>query len=126
MKINLKATGIELTSSIASYAKAKISSLEKYFRKTPDVVARIEVGKSTQRHKSGPVFRAEAHVTGAGLDAYAAAEQSDLNAAIDTVKDELAHKLTHEKGKREALARRGARMVKNALKGGFTLFKKRP
>lgn len=124
MKINIKATGIELTPAIRNYAEKKVSSLEKYFREKPDAVAAIEVGKSTQHHKSGTVFRAEVRIMGQGLNLYAVAENADLYAAIDDVKDEIARTLTHEKGKREALYRRGARAIKNMAKG-LNPFKKR-
>jgi putative sigma-54 modulation protein len=124
MKINIKATGIELTPAISDYVHKKVSSLQKYLEKVSDVVAQVEVGKSTRHHKSGEVFRAEVHLVGAGLDLYAASEQIDLYAAIDVVKDEISRNLTHQKGKRFALARRGGRMVKDMMKG-LNPFKKR-
>ena len=124
MKMNLKATGIELTPAIADYATKKVEALEKFFRTAPDAVAHVEVGKSTQHHRHGDVFRAEIRVMGQGLDHYAAAEEADLYAAIDAVKDELVSSLKHEKGKREALYRRGARALKNAARG-LNPFKKR-
>jgi len=118
MKINIKATGIELTPAIAGYVQKKISAIEKYLPAgAVDLVAQVEVGKSTQHHKSGEVFKAEVHLVGAGLDLYAVSEQSDLYAAIDLVKDELARELTRLKGKRETLYRRGAKMAKNMMKG---------
>lgn len=125
MKINIKATGIELTLAISEYVQKKVSSLEKYFRSSPNAIFEVEVGKSTQHHKHGNVFRAEIHVSGQGVDVYAAAEEGDIYAAIDTVKDELARKLTHEKGRRFALARRGAQAVKDMVKG-INIFKRRP
>ncbi|MEK7227425.1 MAG: ribosome-associated translation inhibitor RaiA [Patescibacteria group bacterium] len=117
MKINIKATGIELTPAISNYTERKISSLNKYLDKTGDVVAQVEVGKSTKHHKTGEVFMAEVHLMGSGLDLYAVSEQSDLYAAIDLVKDEITRNLTHLKGKRETLGRRGAQAVKNMIKG---------
>lgn len=124
MKINIKATNIELTPAISEYVNKKISVLEKYIERGREVVAEVEVGRSTKHHKTGDIFRAEAHISGGGLDLYVASEQSDLYAAIDVVKDELSEALTHQKGKREALTRRGARLVKNMIKG-FNIFKKR-
>ena len=123
MKINIKATNIELTPAISNYVEKKVSVIEKYIGQA-DAVAQVEVGKSTQHHKSGDVFRAEVHVAGAGLDLYAVSEQSDLYAAIDVVKDEIVAKTMHTKGKREAMARRGARAIKNMLKG-LNPFKRR-
>jgi putative sigma-54 modulation protein len=123
MKINLKGSGMELTPAIAEYAEKKVSMLSKFVPE--DVVAHVEVGKSTQHHKHGDVFRAEIRLSGHGLDLYAVAEEPDLYAAIDLVKDEAIRSLTHEKGRREALYRRGARAVKEMMKG-FNPFKKRP
>lgn len=124
MKINIKATGIELTPAISEYVSKKVSMLEKYLAQNPSALAQVEVGRSSKHHKSGEVFRAEVHLTGEGLDLYAVSGQVDLYAAIDAVKDEIAKNLSHEKGKRFALARRGGRMVKDMLRG-FNPFKKR-
>lgn len=123
MKINIKATGIELTPAISDYVSKKISALEKYI-KNSDAVAQVEVGRSTQHHKSGEIFRAEVHVAGSGLDLYAVSEQSDLYAAIDIVKDDIVQNALQSKGKRVTIYRRGARAVKDMIKG-LNFFKKR-
>ena len=118
MKINIKATGMELTPAIASYVNKKISSVGKYLEKeNVDPVAQVEVGKSTQHHKSGNVFRAEIHITGGAFDLYAVSEMGDLYAAIDVVRDEIVHNAVQSKGKRETLARKSAEMMKNMMKG---------
>lgn len=123
MKINIKATNIELTPSITEYVERKVGMVEKYINNT-DVVAQVEVGKSTQHHKQGMLFRAEVHLVGGGIDIYAVSEQEDLYAAIDLVKDEVVRKVEHTKGKKETLTRRGAQAIKNAMKG-MAFFKKR-
>ena len=123
MRINIKATGIELTSAISDYVNKKISYLEKYL--TSDVVAQVEVGKTTEHHKAGNVFKAEVHVIGGGLDLYAVSVKEDLYAAIDTVKDEIIHTLMHTKTRRETLARRGAQAIKKMIRG-INIFKRRP
>lgn len=124
MKINIKATGIELTPAISEYVHKKVSLIEKYLPVEPgvevasrDIVARVEVGKTTNHHKGGEIFKAEVHITGSGLDLYSVSEQEDLYAAIDLVKDEMVHNATQLKGKRETLARRGAQAMKNVMKG---------
>ncbi|MDO8728271.1 MAG: ribosome-associated translation inhibitor RaiA [bacterium] len=119
MKINIKATGIELTQAISDYVYKRISSVEKYLDKknSLNVIAQVEVGKSTRHHKTGNIFRAEVHITGVNLDLYAVSELEDLYAAIDVVKDEIVHNAVQLKGKRETLARRGAGMMKNIMKG---------
>ena len=126
MKINIKATGIELTPAISDYVNKKVSSIEKYLNKgTNDAVAQVEVGRSTQHHKSGNIFRAAVHITGSGFDLYAVCEMGDLYAAIDVVKDEIVRNAVQLKDKRKTLARRGAEMVKNMMKGITNSFKKR-
>lgn len=118
MKISIKGTRIELTPAIYDYVHKKISSIDKYVDKDyPSAIAQVEVGKNTEHHKAGNVFRAEVHITGAGLDLYAVSEMEDLYAAIDTVKDEIVHNAVQMKGRRETLTRKGARIMKNVMKG---------
>jgi len=118
MKINIKATGTELTQSIRGYVNKKISAVEKHIGVgSEDVLAQVDVGVTTHRHKAGNIFRAEVHITGGGLDLYADSEQEDLYAAIDVVKDEIIHALEHSKERRITLTRRGAEMVKYMMKG---------
>ncbi|MBI2065804.1 MAG: ribosome-associated translation inhibitor RaiA [Candidatus Zambryskibacteria bacterium] len=149
MKINIKATGIELTPAILDYVNKKVSSIDKYLDKNiTDVVAQVEVGRSTRHHKTGNIFRAEVHITGGNINLYAVSEEEDLYAAIDLVKDEIIHNAVQSKDKRKTLARKGAEMMKNVMKGlaggtargfswsmerlkfkgfrGFKSFKKRP
>ena len=118
MQINIKATGTELTPAISNYVNKKVSLIDKYLDKNhKEVVAQVEVGLSTHRHKAGNIFRAEVHLVGTGLDLYAVSEMEDLYAAIDTVKDDIVRQLVQLKGKRETLARKGAKMMKNLMKG---------
>jgi ribosomal subunit interface protein len=116
MKINIKATGIELTPAISDYVYKKVQSVEKFAASTEGVVAQVEVGKITEHHKSGEVFRAEIHLVGNGLDTYAATEEEDLYAALDKVRDEIVQELTHKQGKKETLTRRGQRAMKGLVK----------
>ncbi|MDO8569514.1 MAG: ribosome-associated translation inhibitor RaiA [bacterium] len=127
MKINIKATGIELTQAISDYVYKRISSIEKYLDKksSSNIIAQVEVGRSTRHHKTGNIFRAEVHITGVSVDLYAVSELEDLYAAIDAVKDEIVHNVVQLKGKRETLARRGAGMMKNIMKGIVNSFKKK-
>lgn len=118
MNINLKATGIELTQAISDYAEKKIGTLEKYLNdKTKNAVFNVEVGKTTNHHKGGEIFKAEVRVMGAGLNLYAVEEAEDLYAAIDMVEGELKRELMSEKGRRARLLRRGQQAVKDLMRG---------
>jgi putative sigma-54 modulation protein len=118
MKINLKGTGIDLTTAITDYATKKISSVEKYInKKNEDAVFMIELARTTRHHKHGEIFKAEVRVNGAGLNLFAEAESEDLYSAIDKVENELIHELVHTKGRQNKLLRRGQRAVKEMMKG---------
>jgi ribosomal subunit interface protein len=118
MNINIKATGIELTEAITDYVHKKIGSTEKYLTgQSADVVVHVEVGKITNHHKAGDIFRAEVRIVGGGLNLYAATETEDLYASIDKVKDEITRELVKTKNKRFALAKRGGQVIKDMMKG---------
>lgn len=114
---NIKATNIELTDAIRTYAMEKLSDVEKLLDPhDTSVYAQIEVGKTTQHHKQGEVFRAEINLSLAGGSLRAESEQEDLYAALDEVKDELKREVRKFRGKKETLARRGARTLKRLLR----------
>jgi ribosomal subunit interface protein len=122
MNIQIKATGIELTPAISSYAEKRLDSIKKYFEtdKMPNMF--VELGKESNHHKSGDIFRAEVRIGGAGQDFYAVSLTEDLYTAIDKVKDEIIREITKTKGKRETMMRKGGRMIKDAMR----YFKDRP
>ncbi len=119
MNINIKATNMELTEAISAYVEKKVRSLEKFINKSGDgAQVQVEVGKTTNHHNKGDIFRAEMNVSLSG-NAYqfrAASETEDLYAAIDMARDDLERELTRFKGKRESLYRRGAKTLKNLMK----------
>lgn len=117
MNINIKTTGISLTPSISEYVNKRMESVKKFMENDPSAICNFEVGKTTKHHKSGDVFRAEAHIVAAKRDIYAESEQSDLYAAIDSVRDEVMHRLASDKGKKLSSIRRGGMVVKNIIKG---------
>ncbi len=128
MNINIKATNIELTPAIKDYVDKKIAVLHKYIEKENEPHVQVEVGKTSNHHKGGDIFRAEIKISGGGMNLYAVSEKNDLYAAIDIVKDELIHELQHKKGKNLKLFRRQQQALKNALRelpARFNYFKKR-
>ena len=117
MNINIKTIGISLTPSISEYINKRMESAKRFLENDPSAICNFEVGKTTQHHKRGDIFRAEAHIVAAKRDIYAESEQSDLYTAIDAVRDEVMHRLTSDKGKRLSRIRRGGTAVKNMIKG---------
>jgi putative sigma-54 modulation protein len=92
MKINIKATGLDLTPSIVRYIEEKISSVEKFlvkFGKKSEIEVFFEIARTTKHHRKGEVFRAEANMELPGKVLRADHEDWDVRVAIDKVKDKL-------------------------------------
>lgn len=119
MHITIKATNIELTDAIRQYTESKVSSLSgKIKGGDSSAEARVEVGKTTNHHQKGDIFRAEIDIliSGGARRLRAVAERDDLYVAIDEAREEMERELVQFKDKRQAIFKRGARTLKNLLK----------
>lgn len=121
MKINLYGKNLELTESIEQYVEKRVTNLDKMLHKIEDrgqeVMVNFEVSKTTNHHKGGEVFHADALAKIDGKEFYASADKEDLFQAIDEIKETLFRDISKEKGKRLRLFHRGARKIKETLKG---------
>lgn len=115
-KINIKTTNIELSDAIRQYIEKKFEGIEKVLNAS-EVKGQIEVGKTSNHHKSGDIFKAEINLDANGKMFYASAEEADLYMAIDVVKGEIISEVKKAKTKNQSLVRRGGQRVKDALKG---------
>lgn len=120
MQIKIKTTNIELTDAIEAYVEEKVRSVEKFAmaHMSENPIAEVEIGKTTNHHNSGDLFRAEVNLRVRGKDFRATSEKSDLYAAIDDVRNELVRELNSHKDKTRTLVRRGAGVIKNILRFG--------
>lgn len=120
MRINIKATNMELTSAISNYVEEKLQSAEKFAvpHREEEMFAEVEIGKISNHHHSGEVFRAETNLRVRGKLYRAVSEETDLYAAIDDMRNELVRELNSHKDKDRTLVRRGAAMIKNLLRFG--------
>ncbi|MCE9517690.1 ribosome-associated translation inhibitor RaiA [Candidatus Nomurabacteria bacterium] len=116
MNINIKATNIELTSEIHDYVLSKLDRLDK-FTKDTSITGYVEIGRTTNHHKQGDIFKAEFDVNVAGERFFTLAETEDLFTAIDSAKEDLVRRITHSKDRKQTLFKRGAKSVKKMLKG---------
>lgn len=114
--INIKATNMELTEAIADYVNSRLSAIEK-FVKEGSLSGHVEIGKTTNHHKQGDVFKAEFDITMNGQHFYAQTSENDLYAAIDIAKEDIVRKITSTKDRKNTLYRRGAASVKKMIKG---------
>ena len=117
MNINIKATNIELTSSVNDYVNKRLSSIEKFVKEGEDIAIYVEVGKTTNHHKQGDVFRAEISIEISGNKFYTFSEKEDLYVAIDDAKEEIIRQIKNNKDRKQTLFKRGSTSVKKMLKG---------
>ena len=61
MKINIKATNMDLTEAIKSYVHEKLGGLDKYFDNIQ--LVEVEVGVTTKGQQKGDIFFAEVNVS---------------------------------------------------------------
>jgi putative sigma-54 modulation protein len=118
MKINITAKNMELTDAITKQVMEKIGSLEKLINnEETEAMVDVEVGKTTNHHQTGDIFRTEINLTIGGTFLRAEAVKDDLYASLDVAKDFMMAELRKHKNKSESMFRRGAAKIKNLLKG---------
>ena len=113
---NIKLTDIEMTDAIESYLDKRLNKLEKFVGEDPSASGQVEIGKSLKGQHSGDIYRAEINLHVAGKNLRTVAEESDLYAAIDNVRDDMIRSLKSHKGKQRSMLRRGGYQVKKLLK----------
>jgi len=89
MKINLKASHIELTDAIKEYVQTKVDMLEKYLGDTQVINCDFEVAKSVGGQNKGEIYRAEINLEIPGELLRVDKTEVDLYKAIDKVKDHM-------------------------------------
>jgi ribosomal subunit interface protein len=118
MKTNLKVTDMKLAPETAEYLEKRLQSIEKFISGDPSsVLFDVEVGRTTEHHRTGDVFRAEINLHVGGRYYRSVSEKGDLHAAIDDARDQLVEELRSNKKKQQTVARRGAVLLKEMLQG---------
>lgn len=118
--LKIKTTGLDLTSAIEEYTRAKIKMLEKFLshfaKESGELIFDIELERTTEHHRSGDVFRCEINFTADGARMRSEATKDDLYAAIDEAKDEMSRELRKTKNKHITLLRRGGAAIKRLFR----------
>lgn len=100
MKLNIKCTNFEFTPIISQYIEGKLGLLDKLIEKFDiegGVRSDVEVGRTTQHHLKGPVYRAEINLHLPGKMLRAEHEDFDLRIAIDRAKGKLQREIVKYK-----------------------------
>ncbi|MBI4779204.1 ribosome-associated translation inhibitor RaiA [Candidatus Falkowbacteria bacterium] len=110
MKLNIKATNLELTPKLKDYAQLKMDMLDKYLGKLKVINAHIEVSKTSNHHLKGEIYSAEVNLS-LGSDLLRVEKtEKDLFKAIDKVKDHL--ELVIKKYKDKKIGRKKQKKIK--------------
>ncbi|MDQ5958128.1 MAG: putative sigma-54 modulation protein [Patescibacteria group bacterium] len=119
MKISIKATNIEITPAIEQYLFYKLSKLEKYLDESEsEALVDVEIGKTTEHHRHGQVFKAEINLVVPGqVMRRANIEGFDLYSAIVSARDEIVSQIKISQDKNTTMFRRGARKIKDMMRG---------
>ncbi len=114
MEIIFKTKEFVLTPSTEDYIYKKLENLEKFLSGFGEELTKIEVelGRTTSRHRTGDIFRAEINLSVGSKLFRVESEQDDLFAAIDEVRDDLEQEIKKFKTKKETIFIRGARSIK--------------
>lgn len=89
MKINIKASKLELTDAIYDYCQMKMDMIEKYLGDTQVLNCDVEIAKSVGGQNKGEIFRAEVNLEVPRKLLRVEKTEKDLYKAIDKVKDHL-------------------------------------
>lgn len=121
MKINEKGKNMPITGEIKSYLFKKLAHIEKFLDPADEsVLCEVELGKESNHHKNGDVFRTEINLHMAGKNLRAVSEMDELFASIDIAKDEIIREIQSNKDKKISLIKRGGAKIKNLIKGVFS------
>lgn len=99
MQIVISTKNISLDEPLEIFVREKIGGLDKLIGNDKSE-AKVEIGKPSRHHRSGPVFRAEANIKMGGVLLRATCEHEDLRNAIVDVKDELQEQIRKFKEKK--------------------------
>lgn len=106
----IKATNFALTEAIKSYIEKRLGELDRMLSNLGEPQdAHIEIGKVSNHHKKGDIFRFEINLKVPGMLLRAEYESEDLYKSIDLGKDELERQIRGLKEKLLSKKRRNKR-----------------
>lgn len=119
MQKRILSSNLELTEAINDYLDKKLSQVEKYINaKETEPIADIEIAKTIGDQNSGEdLYKAEITIAVGGESYRYVAEEHELYAAIDKMKDEIIRILRKNKERKRDKFRRGATRMKNMILG---------
>ncbi len=117
MNLTIKNVNGGTDANVRAYLEKKLETLSRIVNlNDSDVVVKAELGKTTEHHKTGDIYKAEVIIESNGRTYIATAIAETINAAIDAVKDDLAREIKAGKEKSITTNRKGDADIKNKIK----------
>lgn len=120
MRVVLKQKNLALTPAIREYVEKKlVSPMRRAVGSTAAdelVILEIEIARTTTHHRKGLVYYAEANISWGKTLIRVEAEDQDIYAAIDALKDELEERMKSLKEKSVSVNRKRARSAKQIIR----------
>lgn len=118
MNISIKTKNMSLSDELRDFINEKLSSLEKYVpeKEGREILAEVCVGKTTNHHQKGDIYKAEIIISFDGEVHRIQEERDYVHVAIDEAKDEMERHLRRAKNKKRNIFRKGGAMAKRFLK----------
>ncbi len=115
-KTSIKATNYELNPEIQSYVDKQQQKFDKVLPEDEEIILGVEVGKLSNHHHLGHIFRAEFNLAYKGKLFRSEETEETLTAAIDLAADEMIRQVRKSKEKRKDLIRKGAAKIKSWIR----------
>ncbi len=118
INFHIKTTNIDLTPDVSSQVHEKLSVIEKYLpvEDHDQVLAEVEIGLVSKKHKKGDVYKGEINVSSDGNFYRAVTKKSSIPEVIDDLKDQIGKVIKRKSNKRDSLFKKGGRLFKNMLR----------
>lgn len=100
MRIDIKATKLELSPEVKNYIQKKIDMLERYLGKIQVLNCHVEIGLAVGGQKSGQIYRAEVNLDLPGKLLRVERTATDIFKAIDKTKEHLVDQVKKYKEKK--------------------------
>jgi ribosomal subunit interface protein len=108
----------EVTPPVISIAQRKLIALKKYLGKTDSITqVYVELGKSSEAHVNGNVWRAQINLDFKGKRYHADSQAERIRTAIDIAVKEIETELRKAKLRNKSMIRQGGAAVKSFMRG---------
>ncbi len=119
MNYNVKTTGLDLSPALSQHLESAVKSISRFTNKTDNgVMIDVEVGKISDHHQSGAIYRAAFNVTLPHQKLLRSEEtEYDIYTAVNSARKEVVRQIKTTRKKQDTLIKRGGRRLKDALRG---------